>query len=57
MVIFKILGGLCFLFGIVDIVSSYVWVDLTGVVWSPWVAFIVGAILFKIGSSGEGGGE
>ncbi len=53
MIALKFLGGLCVVFGIVDIVSSYVWVDLTGVMWSPYVAFIVGAILFKLGSSGE----
>ena len=54
MVILKVIGGLCILCGIVDIVSSWVWMDLTGVVWSPWVAFIVGGILFKLGSAGEG---
>ena len=58
MAILKILGGLCILFGIVDFASyMFMGIDLTGVSWSPIVAFIVGGILFKIGGGGGGEGE
>ncbi len=41
---FKTLGVICYVFGILD-VGLYVLgiADLTGVTWSPFVAFVLGA--------------
>ncbi len=48
---FIMFGYLCYAFGIAD-VALYVLdiADLTGVVWSPIVAFVVGSMLMKMGS-------
>lgn len=47
---FKILSFLCYAFGALDLILFYFCdTDLTGVSWSPWVAFVLGAILSAIG--------
>ena len=48
---FTMFGYLCYAFGIAD-VALYVLdiADLTGVVWSPIVAVVVGSMLMKMGS-------
>ena len=52
--IFQILGGLCVLFGVVDIVTPWVSeYDITGVSWSPYVAFVLGAIMYKMGGGSD----
>ena len=56
---FKVLGGLCIAFGIVDIVSAnFLDYDITGFQYSPFIAFIVGYLLMKVGGGGgDDGGE
>ena len=53
MVILKVLGYLCYAFGIADFALSWFGTDLTGVRWSPIVAFVLGTILVRVGSSSE----
>lgn len=48
--VFPIIGGLCFIFGAVDLVAYHLAdTDITGVSWSPYVAFILGSILMRLG--------
>lgn len=50
----KILGLLCIVFGIADVALSRLEiVDLTGVQWSPIVAFVLGSVLMRAGGSDE----
>ena len=52
----KILGGACFAFGIVDLISYYAFeYDITGFQYSPYIAFLVGWLVFKF--AGDGSGE
>lgn len=44
----KILGYLCYLFAIIDFCGMFFNYDLTGVVWSPIVAGIIGSVLIGI---------
>jgi len=41
----KVLGYLCYLFGIVDFAGMFLGYDLTGVSWSPIVAGVIGSAL------------
>jgi hypothetical protein len=46
----KIVGILCIVFGIADVALSWLGVaDLTGVTWSPIVAFVAGSVLMRVG--------
>lgn len=48
----KVLGWLCYAFGALDLILFYFCdTDLTGVSWSPWAAFIVGAVLCSLGKN------
>jgi len=49
----KWVGFACIAIGIADIVLSYTWKDITGVSWSPIVAFVVGGVLIKLGGDEE----
>ncbi len=49
MSVFKILGFLCIVFGVVDFAGMYLGYDLTGVSWSPIVAGVLGGILLNMG--------
>lgn len=50
----KIIGGLIIAFGIVDFVSYNIFeVDLTGVLWSPVAAGIIGGVIWSLGDKGK----
>ena len=51
--IFKIIGGGLMLLGVIDIISSWVWKDLTGVWWSAFVFLIVGGIIWSMGDKNK----
>lgn len=46
----KILSVLCYIFGVADLFLFYAFdVDLTGLSWSPIIAFILGSVFGAIG--------
>ncbi|MGV2341420.1 MAG UNVERIFIED_CONTAM: hypothetical protein LVR18_48090 [Planctomycetaceae bacterium] len=48
--IFRILGGMLIVFGLVDFgLYQFAGYDLTGVQWSPIAAGIAGSVLMRIG--------
>jgi len=45
----KILGYLCYAFGVIDFLGMFLGYDLTGVSWSPIVAACVGSLFLYFG--------
>lgn len=53
-IICKIIGALIFIFGVADLYLFYFQdVDLTGVSWSPYAAFILGSVVWNLGNKDE----
>jgi len=49
----KVLGYLCYVFGVIDFAGMFFEYDLTGVSWSPIIAAFAGSLFIYIGKQKE----
>ena len=50
----RIAGIICYVLGTLDVLLNNVFdIDVTGVIWSPIVAYVLGSILFALGNKNE----
>ena len=57
MSILKLLGGLCYVFAVIDFAGMFFNYDITGVFWSPIVAGFIGGMLMKAGGGDDAPAE
>ena len=53
MIIFKILGLLCYGFAFIDFAGMFFGYDLTGLFFTPIIFGLIGSVLMKVGDEGD----